>query len=54
VGVGVRVKKIGPIKAKVYSAGFYCNKLAAIASLKKLKQKNNEEVSQSVSINNYD
>ena len=25
-GVGVRVKKFGPIKAKVYSAGFYVEK----------------------------
>jgi hypothetical protein len=34
-GVGVRVKKIGPVAAKIYSAGFYVNKGAASAAVKK-------------------
>ena len=28
-GVGVRVKKIGPVSAKVYAAGLYVNRGAA-------------------------
>jgi hypothetical protein len=36
-GVGVRVKQIGPIKAKVYSAGLYLDKIATATRLKKLK-----------------
>eukprot|EP01038_Epipyxis_sp_PR26KG_P004451 gene4451-6296_t len=37
-GVGIRVKKIGPIKANVYSVGLYVDKSAVISKLKKLKQ----------------
>jgi hypothetical protein len=33
-GVGVRVKKIGPVSAKVYAAGMYVNKFAAMGTLK--------------------
>jgi hypothetical protein len=35
-GVGVRVKQIGPIKAKVYSAGVYLEKSTAAMLLKML------------------
>ena len=33
-GVGVRIKKIGPISAKVYSAGLYVDKAAVSRQLK--------------------
>lgn len=33
-GVGVRVKQIGPIKAKVYAIGVYVDKVSVIKSLK--------------------
>jgi hypothetical protein len=36
-GVGVRVKQLGPIKAKVYSAALYLDKATTSAKLKKLK-----------------
>lgn len=35
-GVGVRVKQIGPVKAKVYSIGFYADKNSAVSRCKKL------------------
>jgi predicted acetyltransferase len=44
-GVGVRIKQIGPIKAKVYSAAVYLEKAAATAFLKKLANKKNLEES---------
>ena len=37
-GVGVRAKKIGPVSAKVYAAGFYVEKPSASALLKALAQ----------------
>ena len=36
-GVGVRIKTIGPIKAKVYSAGVYLDKGSILPQCKGLK-----------------
>ena len=33
-GVGVRVKKLGPVSAKVYAAAVYLNKGAATGAIK--------------------
>lgn len=38
-GVGVRWKKFGPIRAKVYSAGIYVDKAATILKKQGLKPK---------------
>ena len=43
-GVGVRVKQIGPIAAKVYSAGVYVDKAAIPAKCKGLKCQNEKEL----------
>ena len=42
-GVGVRVKKIGPIGVKVYSAAVYLDKPSTVGFLKKLASKSPEE-----------
>ena len=42
-GVGVRVKKIGPVGVKVYSAAVYLDKPSTIGFLRKLASKSPEE-----------
>jgi hypothetical protein len=46
-GVGVRVKKIGPIHAKVYSVGLYLDKLSVGRKLGKLSFKDAKELRES-------
>ena len=46
-GVGVRVKKIGPIKAKVYSTGLYAPKGSVINKCKSIKCNSASELAKS-------
>ena len=46
-GVGVRVKQIGPIAAKVYSTGIYVDKAAVLSKCKHLNCKNEKELANS-------
>jgi hypothetical protein len=47
VGTGIRIKQIGPIKAKVYSTGLYASKGALIGKCKGIKCKSASELSKS-------
>ena len=50
-GVGVRVKKIGPIGVKIYSAAVYLDKSSTIGVLKKLASRAPEESIPSSGVN---
>lgn len=51
-GVGVRVKQIGPIKAKVYAAGFYVDKNSVKSACSGSTCKTSSELAASSSFNN--
>ena len=51
-GVGVRIKQIGPIKAKVYSAGVYLDKSSVLSQCKNLHSINEKELLKSKEFEN--
>jgi len=51
-GVGVRVKKIGPIKANVYAAALYVEKSALLASAKSIEASSAAMLSKSKAFEN--
>ena len=51
-GVGVRIKTIGPIKAKVYSAGIYVDKGKIVSQCKVLKCTTEKELINSTEFEN--
>mmetsp|Transcript_1987 Transcript_1987/g.2073 ORF Transcript_1987/g.2073 Transcript_1987/m.2073 type:complete len:214 (+) Transcript_1987:144-785(+) len=51
-GVGVRVKKIGPLSVKVYAAGVYLDRAASLLKLKNIPFKNEKDLTDSKEFSN--